>query len=339
MIKKYTEIELPAEKHYDLERERLRNTIGGTGKTETGADQTEKVEEQGSQEAVSADTMEKIKDLHLRIQFFNAITAKDHEKVDKMLKKHPYLLNATMTEAEINLAGEMEKIDKNFEIKGPLSFGETPLHYVQDPKMAEKFIALGADVKAKDVNGLSPLHHAIIYNNLEMAKLLHKHDPDGLTRPDAKGNTPVMDAIALGHLDLLRSFVVSRSDFNAQNEDGDTGLHGLMRANDPHIASVDDMKKMFTHIQQLGGHINIRNDEGKTPLDILDENIKNETNSSRKKELMALRKEMVEKGCVSGKKINHVAVNSTLRDSGVDISAGEKEGGNTPQGRTDIGRV
>lgn len=320
--------------------EYLGETIGGTGKTETVADQTEKVEAQGLQEAeLDEKTIKKIKDLHLKVQFFNAITSNNHELVDKMLKEHPHLLSATMTEAEIKLAREMVKIDKNFEIKGLLPYGGTPLHHVQDPKMAEHFIALGADVKAKDVNGQTPLHHAIIDNNVEMAKLLHKHDPDGLRRPDAKGYTPVMDAIALGQLEVLKSFALSKNDFNAQNNAGDTGLHELMKADDPHIASVDDMKKMFTYVMQMGGHINIRNDEGKTPLDILDENIKKETYETRKKELMALRKVMVQNGCVSGKKIGHVATNTTLRGNSYDITAGEKEGRTTPQGRTDTRQV
>ena len=115
-------------------------------------------------------------------------------------------------------------------------------------------------------------------------------------------------------------------------------MHELMTV-DMYIASADKMKEMFTYVMEKGGHMNIRNDEGKTPLDILDENIKKETDEKRKKELMGLRKVMVEKGCVNGKKINHVAVNATLRGSGVDISAGEKEGRTTPQGRTDTGRV
>lgn len=295
-------------------------------------------EDQGSQEAVSAETMERLKDLQLRIQFYNAIASNNHELVDKMLKGYPHLLEATLLEDEINLSYQMEKMDKNFEIKCPITFGITPLHYVQDVKMAEHFISLGADVKAKDVNGQTPLHHAIIDGNVEMAKLLDIHDPDGLTRPDLYGNTPVMDAIALGQLEVLKSFALSKNDFNAQNNKGNTGLHELMSA-DRHIASADDMKKMFTYIEQLGGHINIRNDEGKTPLDILDENIKKETDKTRKKELMGLRKVMVEKGCVSGKKIGHVATNTTLRGNSYDITAGEKEGRTTPQGRTDTRQV
>ena len=295
-------------------------------------------EDQGSQEAVSAETMERLKDLQLRIQFYNAIASNNHELVDKMLKGYPHLLEATLLEDEINLSYQMEKMDKNFEIKGPITFGITPLHYVQDVKMAEHFISLGADVKAKDVNGQTPLHHAIIDDNVEMAKLLHKHDPDGLTRPDVYGNTPVTDAIALGHLEVLKSFALSKNDFNAQNNKGNTGLHELMSA-DRYIASADDMKKMFTYVKDMGGHINIRNDEGKTPLDILDENIKKETDETRKKELMGLRKVMVEKGCVSGKKIGHVATNTTLRGNSYDITAGEKEGRTTPQGRTDTRQV
>ena len=84
------------------------------------------------------------------------------------------------------------------------SLQQTPLHYAATKEIAELLIAEGADVNAKDNNGVTPLTNATNNGHTELGDLLRKHG--GMTGEEMRtGMTPLHAAAS-----ILRSAEVSR---------------------------------------------------------------------------------------------------------------------------------
>jgi hypothetical protein len=82
-----------------------------------------------------------------------------------------------------DLAGVQAELDKGVDVnakdeQGENEFGQrgqTPLHYAATKEIAELLIAEGADVNAKDNNGVTPLTNATNNGYTELGNLLRKH--------------------------------------------------------------------------------------------------------------------------------------------------------------------
>jgi hypothetical protein len=103
---------------------------------------------------------------------------------------------------------------------------ETALHLCFDTELAELLITKGATVLAKDVNGFTALHNAVLRNDINMLEFLIKKGA-AIDALDKNRETPL-------HLSLLRKdvkieiaklLIEKGANVNAVNKDGATSLH------------------------------------------------------------------------------------------------------------------
>jgi len=84
--------------------------------------------------------------------------------------------------------------------------GLTPLHRAADQgrtDIARILLEHGTDVNARDKNGLTPLHRAAFWEDAEVARLLLEHGADVNAR-DEDGETPLDYARMMGHKEVAR---------------------------------------------------------------------------------------------------------------------------------------
>jgi ankyrin repeat protein len=81
---------------------------------------------------------------------------------------------------------------------------ETPLHCAAERdcvKAAELLIKEGADVNAKNFEGMTPLHYAVKKNSIKIVELLISQSVN-INEKDNQGNTPYTYAINKGYTDI-----------------------------------------------------------------------------------------------------------------------------------------
>ncbi|EEQ41707.1 putative ankyrin repeat-containing protein [Clavispora lusitaniae] len=77
---------------------------------------------------------------------------------------------------------------------------------------------------------------------------------------DPNGYTPLHAAASYGHRDLLKLLVENGGDINIQDNEGDTPLH-----------HTEDVATATFMVEQLGANHKIKNAEGQTPADFVQE--------------------------------------------------------------------
>lgn len=103
-------------------------------------------------------------------------------------------------------------------------YGFTPLHGVageEQFEMAEYLIARGADVKARNDTGLTPLHLAAYP---EIVRILAKHGADLEAREDGGGTPLHLASENPESLDVMRELLQLGADVNAKDSSGGTAL-------------------------------------------------------------------------------------------------------------------
>jgi ankyrin repeat protein len=118
----------------------------------------------------------------------------------------------------------------------------------QDPETALYALSQGADPKAREPDGTTPLHYAAHFADLRLMGALVKAGAD----PDARnefGSMPLAEAAATGNADAIRLLLKAGADVEAPNPEGQTALMVVARA-----GKVDAAK----HLLKAGADVNAR---------------------------------------------------------------------------------
>jgi len=97
------------------------------------------------------------------------------------------------------------------------------LHNI-DMSKVQDLIERGADVRAKDNRGETPLHFASWYNSIEIAKFLIERGADVRAKNNG-GRTPLHWASKRNHIEIAKLLLDAGSDVEAKNNNGETPLH------------------------------------------------------------------------------------------------------------------
>ena len=115
--------------------------------------------------------------------------------------------------------------------------GITPLHWAGNelPETIELLIASGADLDARDKNGLTPLHHWIRWWEGDRSELLVQHGAD-LEARDVFGRTPLHLAAIVGRLDKYRMLRDAGAALSPKDDAGMTPADYALKFGHPALA-------------------------------------------------------------------------------------------------------
>lgn len=122
--------------------------------------------------------------------------------------------------------------------------------------------AVRTDTKIRgDIRNLQEKFRSAIYHgNLEEVKETINHGAD-LNKPNEFGSIPLSLAVLMGNLEIVNLLISLKADVNYVNKEGDSILHGCIKsAGKQH--SLEITKVVLMHITDIDGI----NNEGNTPL-------------------------------------------------------------------------
>ena len=140
------------------------------------------------------------------------------------------------------------------------NFGVTPLHissFSNKPEMVSLLIENNADINDQDVNGLTPLHTALINKAYESALILNSANNNLDNSLTSEGDTILHTCIMAGYSDLFTAFLSKGADINKQNDDGETPILYAIKA-----GNLDFCKSLIDN----GADINTPTKDGSTPI-------------------------------------------------------------------------
>ena len=162
--------------------------------------------------------------------------------------------------------------NKEKEINNVDSLGNSALHLAVTLKDNEEIISCliqnGADVNLKNIKGQTPLHLACGKNRVENINVLLSEPKINYNPIDYLGFTPLIKACASQAYDVVKTLLRSNEiNINFQDKIGNTALHYLCE---------DEKFDIAIEIIKKGGDVNIKNNDGKTSLDLIKtEDVKN----------------------------------------------------------------
>lgn len=138
-------------------------------------------------------------------------------------------------------------------------YGDTILHTAAmlkvNVKMLEKLTSNGADINARNKEGVTPLEIAIQQGDVETTKLFTTHGANIHTK-DTNGNSPLTVALTSDN-DIFEA-TVNEMNINTQDSEGNTPLH-IAILNNAALAKIQ-------YIVSLTEDVNIRNRDGNSAL-------------------------------------------------------------------------
>ena len=130
--------------------------------------------------------------------------------------------------------------------------------YLKSLEEIKELLKKGADLEAKDKDGITALIEAVSCGMLDVVKCLAEHGAD-LEAKDKYGNTALMKAAYKGQLDVVKCFVELGADLEAKDKDGRTAL---MEA--AFWGKLDVVKCLV----ESGADLEAKDKDGRTALDI-----------------------------------------------------------------------
>ena len=158
-----------------------------------------------------------------------------------------------------------------------------------------KYLAeCGADLEAKDEEGYTALMTASEYGQLEVVKYLVELGAD-LEAKDEDGQTALMWAAINGQLDVVKCLVELGADFKAKDKDGQTALMKAVKNGRLGVARF---------LVENGADLDVKDKDGMTALDIA-KNRKRDNCVKFLKE--AQKKNLAQKGQSAKMNVSHIA--------------------------------
>ncbi len=137
-----------------------------------------------------------------------------------------------------------------------VALGNTLLHLAPNWGVAERLIADGTDVNAKDNFGMTPLHTAVRAGRTDVVGLLTANGADINAKSNA-GHTPLFLAVAKGSKNIAEQLIARGAAVNTKDKFDMTPLHS---------AAHTGNKDMVELLIAKGANINAISIKGHTPL-------------------------------------------------------------------------
>lgn len=185
------------------------------------------------------------------------------DPLDKVLLEelvtHRLLLLGDLRKAEVTEGSTTETladVSKKVSPRLKYTFLHLAIMYLLPIGCVEDLLKLGLDVNATSMNG-TPLYLAVSHNNLPAVKLLIEYGVDVKGYGDA-----LIKASMYGRLDIVEYLLKKGTDINARDRSsGSTALHS---------ASLSGHLDVVKYLLEKGADINAIDDEGKTPLGLIE---------------------------------------------------------------------
>ncbi|KAL4805762.1 ankyrin repeat-containing domain protein [Aspergillus unguis] len=161
-------------------------------------------------------------------------------------------------------------IDAGCDVNTTGHMDRTALHWAVSSELPviDKLLEHGANVNARDKDGNTPLH--LLYpseTTKDTMETLTRHGARWDAVRDSDGKTPLHTSVESRQpdldLNLLKPFI---EDWNVKDSRGNTPLHLLANSFIP----ADRSKRLIEQLIALGADVNLKNDNGQTPVQELD---------------------------------------------------------------------
>lgn len=149
-------------------------------------------------------------------------------------------------------------IDMGADVNARGVYGVTPLHVVAGPSLALKLLENGADIEAWSDTLGTPLNAAVLDGMIEVAAVLIARGAR-LDARDVHLSTPLHHAAGRGDVAFVRRLLAAGADPNAVNAPGFTPLHW---------AAGNGHEEVVALLLDGGANAQVRSREGRTPLDM-----------------------------------------------------------------------
>jgi ankyrin repeat protein len=157
--------------------------------------------------------------------------------------------------------------------------GNTPLHIAVLYRRAENLdevLKVNPNVDEINAEGYAPLHLAVMWSNNEKAiELLFLEGAD-VNILDPMGKNALLVSIGSHQIGYIKLLVSTGIDINSQNNYGNTALHYPIFNVLKNKMYLPYSKEIVKNLVEEGADPNVKNKDGKTPMDLAVESEENE---------------------------------------------------------------